>query len=377
MLRKYIALFLVMIVFTGTALAQDAHLDFELKVQKPENEKTLTGSIATREQDILVFSSLFPSYVVSVPGKMNFENLFRLFGNDFSISVPKISDIDIESGIMTKGIQTAGLYSGDLFDEAKTVQTGTIAVSEILAYMESLPGYEETRSVQAIINGFLPGKDYDGLRNALIQYNLYDSGKYLTLNIFHGDATVATVSFDFSVQKRIEMLLGYAEEGKNYYLDAEVKETEENTVEIKSVLFADAWKNGYRDVRNSTPVLESTWTLSLLPKLREVLISGHFVPSNGLESIVFSGVMSANENPALTMEFHFSGAEDNRFIIGIQAADNVINAEEKTEVTLAEITTAQGVTPFTDEISYNFLAFYSMLLQSIPAGYQQLLVMLN
>jgi len=377
MFRKCIVLVLVMIFAAGTALAQDAHLEIELTVQRTDNENKITGSILAREQDLLVFSSLFPSYMVSIPGEMDFEKLFHSLGDELSLSVPGIMDIISESGIIAQGVQTNGIYSGDLFDEAKTMQTGRLAISDLVTFMESLPGYNEAGSAHSFVNGFLPGAGSEELLNAYIQYQVYDSGKYLTLNIISGDATIATVSFDFSVQKRIKILLGSAEEGKNYYLDTEMTETAENAVKIQSVLLADAGKNGYRAARENKPILESTWTFSLLPALREILINGLFVPSNGMESAVFNGTLSVNENPVLTMEFHFSGAEENRFIVGVKTSDDAVSTAGKTEISFEEITTAQGITPFATEISTNFLALYPVLIQAIPEGYQKMLVMLN
>lgn len=72
MFRKFMVLFLIIVFSAGTALAQDVHLEIELTLQKPDDEKTLSGSILEREQDLLVFSGIFPEYAVSVPGKFEF-----------------------------------------------------------------------------------------------------------------------------------------------------------------------------------------------------------------------------------------------------------------------------------------------------------------
>jgi hypothetical protein len=96
-----------------------------------------------------------------------------------------------------------------------------------------------------------------------------------------------------------------------------------------------------------------------------------------MESAVFNGTLSVNENPVLTMEFHFSGAEENRFIVGVKTSDDAVSTAGKTEISFEEITTAQGITPFATEISTNFLALYPVLIQAIPEGYQKMLVMLN
>ena len=370
-------LFLIIVFSAGTALAQDVHLEIELTLQKPDDEKTLSGSILEREQDILVFSSIFPEYAVSVPGKFDFNSLFHSFEENFTLFIPSFSDIADENKILTQGSRIDGVYSGDLFEEAKTVQTGFISVSDLMTLIRSFSGYKDSGSSRDLLNVLLPGTAAEELNDALIEYSLFDNGKYLTLNVIKDNATIATISFDFSISKRIEILLGYAEEGKNYYLDTEVKETAENSVKIQSALYADAWKKGYRDARNNKAVLETTCSFVLLPELHEILINGMFVPSNGLESMMFRGTMSATKAPDLTMEFHFSGAEDNRLIVGIRSAENASDPADKTIVSLEEIRVGQGMNQFTNEISLNFLPFYTALIQALPDGYQKLFVMMN
>ena len=77
------------------------------------------------------------------------------------------------------------------------------------------------------------------------------------------------------------------------------------------------------------------------------------------------------------MEFHFSGAEDNRLIVGIRSAENASDPADKTIVSLEEIRVGQGMNQFTNEISLNFLPFYTALIQALPDGYQKLFVMMN
>lgn len=377
MFRKFMVLFLIIVFSAGTALAQDVHLEIELTLQKPDDEKTLSGSILEREQDLLVFSGIFPEYAVSVPGKFDFNSLFHSFEENFTLFIPSFSDIADENKILTQGSRIDGVYSGDLFEEAKTVQTGFISVSDLMTLIRSFSGYKDSGSSRDLLNVLLPGTAAEELNDALIEYSLFDNGKYLTLNVIKDNATIATISFDFSISKRIEILLGYAEEGKNYYLDTEVKETAENSVKIQSALYADAWKKGYRDARNNKAVLETTCSFVLLPELHEILINGMFVPSNGLESMMFRGTMSATKAPDLTMEFHFSGAEDNRLIVGIRSAENASDPADKTIVSLEEIRVGQGMNQFTNEISLNFLPFYTALIQALPDGYQKLFVMMN
>ena len=377
MFRKIIVLFLIVVFSAGTATAQDVHLEIELTLQKPDDEKTLSGSLLEREQDILFFSSLFPEYAVSVPGKIDFDRLLHPFGDHFTITIPAFSDIAGGKSMLAQGSRIDGVFSGDLFEEAKTVQTGNIAVSDLMTFIESLSGYNGIESVRDMINTFSPGVFSEVLNDASIEYNLFDNGKYLTLNVIRDNATIATISFDFSVSKRIEILLGYAEEGKNYYLDTEVKETADNTVKIQSDLYADAWKKGYRVARNNKAFLEITCSFSLLPELREILFNGMFVPSNGLETMMFKGTMSAKNNTDLTMEFHFSGAEENRLIVCVRPVENAPDTADKTQISLAEISEGQGMNPFSNEIRLNFFPFYTALIQSIPDGYQRLFVMMD
>ena len=381
MLRKSLILFCaLMLMIAGTAQAQDANLDIEITIHQPDLEKSLTATVVFRQQDTVVLSDLFPSFAVAFPETMNPEEILAFFPSGEKLSLDGIAEFVAQAvaGIQTVGIQ--GLYSGDLFDDAQILQTGSMTPEDFITYIQSAPDYRENPvSVlfDAAVSALVAAMGEVDLSGVEILYRIFDGGKYLCLNLTKGDETLATASFDFSQDAMIRAVFGHAENGKNYYWNVEISESAENQIRIHSALFSDTWKKGFRSVRNGTPVLESSWTLSLLPVLKEVVANGMFVPSNGLDPIILNGVFSVKETPALSMDFHFNGAEENILSVVVKAGSTMPDLTGRTLLSVGELSSPETIAPFTNEISLRFLSFYSAFIQAIPEGYLQLLTVLD
>jgi hypothetical protein len=381
MLRKSLILFCaLMLIIAGTAQAQDANLEIEITVHQPDLEKNLTAAVAFREHDTVVLSDLFPSFAVVFPETINPEVILCLFPSGEELSLDGIAEsvARTAAGIQTAGIP--GLYSGDLFDDAQVLQTGSMTPEDFLASIRSAPDYGENPVFvlfDAAVSMLLATMEEADLSGVEILHRVFDGGKYLCLNLTKGDETLATASFDFSQDANIRAVFGYAENGKNYYWNIEMNESAENQIQIRSALFSDAGKRGFRSVRNGAPVLETSWTLSLLPTLREIVANGMFVPSNGLDPIILKGVFSAKETPALSMDLHFNGTEENILSVVVKAGSTTPDLTDRTILSIGEMSSPETIAPFTSEISLRFLSFYSVFIQAIPEGYLQLFTMLD
>ena len=381
MLRKsLVLLFSLMLMITGTAQAQDINLDINITIHLPAFEKSLASSVLFREQDLVVLSDLFPSFAVTVPETVNPEAILGFFPSDGTISLKGIGDSVVKAAALVQTDRISGIYSGDLFDDATVLQTGSIKLTDFISSVNSAPDtqYNPVSALfEVMAQSLTAGVEEKDLSDVVILYSIFDEGKYLSLNVIKDDATLATASFDFSQDASYRSVFGYAENGKNYYWDIELNESAENQIRIQSALFSDAAKEGFRCARNGAPVLESSWTLSMLPTLREIVVTGMFVPSNDLDPILLNGVIEAKETPALSMDLHFNSAEDKYLSFVVKTGSEKPDLSNWTLLSVEDLSSSETVTSFTNEISLNLLTFYSAFIQTIPMGYQQLLMMLD
>ncbi len=217
------------------------------------------------------------------------------------------------------------------------------------------------------------GKAEPDLSGALIRWNVYDRGKYVTLTFVMENKTFATVSLDYSRDSRIRAVIGYAEGGRNYYWDMEVEEVGENQAEFRAELYSDALQKGFRNAKSSTPVLQFSFTSTALPSLKEVFTTGMFSPSNGMDSILFTSTLSLAETPTLTADLYFSNAKENTFSVIISADNTPVDMEEKTVISSYSMSESGQMTSFTGQLAVNFLRFYSLVKEVVPADYQEIL----
>ena len=380
MFRKCIILFLALILFTGSAAASDYHLDAEVTASGRNDTRSISINVLFREKELLLLSSLFPSFALSVP-----VNAGMLYPGDLSsLFAPQNSPIYVSldgTGFFKKYSESIrepereGFFSGDLFDSAGTVKTAEVSMDELLGYIRAEYGPEDAdiSLMGEILSRHLSGRMEPDLSGTVIRWNVYDQGKYVTLILLKGDLAYATVSLDYSRDNRIRAVIGYAENGRNYYWDTETEQTGENQVEFRAELLSDALKKGFRTAKSSTPVLQFSFTATALPSLRQVFTTGMFTPSNGLDSILFSSTFSLGEKPVLTADLYFSSSKDNAISLKICADDTPFDTEGKTVIPSNAMSESGQMPTFTSQLAVNFLHFYSAVKEVVPAEYQDIL----
>ncbi len=142
MFRKCIILFLALILFSGSAFAQDYHLDVEVTVCEGNDSRNISLNVLFRSKELLLLSSLFPSFAVSVPdntGTLNPDDINSLFSSEMPpvyISVDHAGFFKKYSEYITEP-ERKGFFSGDLFDNAKTVKSATFSLGELLDFIRT------------------------------------------------------------------------------------------------------------------------------------------------------------------------------------------------------------------------------------------------
>ena len=383
MLRKCIALFLALILFMGSASASDYHLDAEVTASGRYDSRSIFFNVLFGEKELLLLSSLFPSFALSVPvgaGMLYTDDLNSLFAPQNAPIYVSLDDAGFfkEYSESIREPEREGFFSGDLFDGAHTVKTAAIGMDELVDYIRAGYGKEDAAVslIGEILSRHMSGRTEPDLSGTVIQWSVYDQGKYMTLILIKDDMVFATVSLDYSRENRIRAVIGYAENGRNYYWDTEAEQTGENQVEFRVELLSDAMKKGFRTAKNSTPVLKFNFATTALPSIRQVFTTGMFTPSNGMDSILFSSTFSLAEKPTLTADLYFSSSKDNVISVKISADDIPLDTEDRTVLPSYAMSESGQLPTFTAQLAVNFLHFYSAVKEIVPAEYQDILYFL-
>lgn len=377
MLKKLCLILVAIVMLTGSALADDSRIAVQVIIHQKDNESALTAEMLIRDDEILLTSGLFPSYAFSVtdnhPALSETSAAMKEF-NPFDLS--KIAPF-LTGMIQNLNPETAeGVFSGDLFDNASSVMKGRFILNSL---MNILTGEDE--------NKLLPGSavteiaselfSISDLSNIEIQYNLYDEGNYLILNGLENDQTFFTISFNFTDPSAVKALLGYADEGANYYWKSEVSILSENDLNYSSVLIADPQKKGYRSIMQNKPILTENWNVKLSESRKILSFTGEILPANDKKPVDVSGSVSLEDQPEMLAEIRFRDWEEAYLTISVKSDKSSMNTEGLKIFNMNSLTDDTETEAFKNEIVENAVPLFMKIMLVLPDEYRKDLLPLN
>ena len=202
MLKKFLIVLSVLVLFSGTASAQDQHIGLRLSLHYEGEETVLDTDILFGEEETLLFSGLFPSYVISAPSVEGMEMAYQ-DGLSFTgaLSLADFSGMITEWQTAFQAEEEYGVFAGDLFDTASVKQTGSCSLDALIDLFLQIQNAET--GLNEIFSGFdLPEEELNFSTGIQMDYSVFDSGKYFTLDGKEENRTVFTASFDFSLTAR-------------------------------------------------------------------------------------------------------------------------------------------------------------------------------
>ena len=257
--------------------------------------------------------------------------------------------------------------------------SGDFPLNEIISRLMRItdPGYSPgTDEMQDIAKSVFTGKGLQKLSDIMIQYRVYDHGDYLTLNGVLGDKTIFTLSCDLTEENSVKSVLGYPENGKNYYIVSEFKVISDREISISSAMISDRNKLGYRAIMNNAPVLKENWRIRLSPDRKETEFTGEIVPENGKKPLEISGSISKETKPMLLAKIGFRDWTESWFTLAVTLENTLLNTESLKVVSVDSADDNQGL-EFVGEISGNAMAFLTRLMMALPEEYRTELLPLN
>ena len=125
MCKRISALFLVLLLSCCTVSAQGSGLQISFCIHQGTSESPVSFNVSATENSIRFLSGLFPFYYISIPSVTGAKllNLVSSATVFTGFSIPDTEKILMEwlSG-MNCGDEATGIFAGDAFSEANTVQ---------------------------------------------------------------------------------------------------------------------------------------------------------------------------------------------------------------------------------------------------------------
>ena len=374
LLKKMCLFILVMVLLTGSAFAEDTRVEIQFIVHQENSESAFTAEVLFRESEILVLSGLFPSFAFSVPGEYSGfsaipdqDTTFNSFSLDDTGSV--IRNILEQMNTVT----LSGLFAGDLFDQAGTVTKGTVSFQELLSVLPTLNSSWKINPElfrKSFMQEVFPASGLPDLSGTLIQYNVFDDGKYLILNGLEKDKTVFTASFDFSVRNSLKAVIGHAEEGKNYYWIHDLSILSPDEFRLTSALKSDLLKQGYRSIITNPSIVTENWNVQLSENRKEISFDGEIVPENGKKTVEISGMISTESKTVFRAKIGFRDLEESYFTFSVSMDHLPVNTGNLKVLSLSDFTSSSEYDSFLTEISGNIIQFMLKLSQALPEDYR-------
>ncbi len=381
MLKKIFSVLIAMVLLTGTAAAGDYHLDIQFVVHQEKEDTAVTAEAVLRGHDIRVMSGLFPSHVLVMDNDNAellqwIDNLPRIFG---TFSIPSFSEYLSAFGTAMQAETITGVFAGDLFDDAHTMKTVMLTPAEFMDEIMKVAAPEHAsgagnpnRNPETNLSGGV----LRNISDIMIRCDIFDDGKYMTINGVETGRTLFTVACDFNNYENPKFVTGYPDNGKNYYNVAEFKLISDMEINISSELISDRNKTGYRTVMNDTPVLKENWDIKLAQDRKEISFSGRIIPANGKKTVEITGSISTENKPILLAKIGFEGWPDSWFTLAVTLDNTPVNTES-----LKAFSVLTGnedeYERFTGEISRNMMIFLARLMQALPEDYRFELFPLN
>ncbi len=357
MIKRILVLLILTFFICGTGSAERINHQLSITVHKSDTEYTRSIDIYQNENDITVFSELFPTYFISA-------HHFPLISLNRSGEFTQIHSIsEIRSALMNWSLtnQTSegqGFYIGDSFELANSVLRGKCDLNSLMNLMR------EIFACSFSLTDFVI--DDNGWE---FEYKVFNAGEFFSLNGKKNNETVFTVSADFSENESFGLVFGYGDREKNYYWKSRASIQSGVLSEGRTEFYADDNRKGFRKAAQSGSVLEAEWKIKPSENGNIKMIQGQVSGNNGAAPISF--LLTRAENEKLMMEGKiFFGKDENRYILfSLKNEPTEMNTESRKEISLNSILSDGMVHELLDEISRNILDFYIILAQIVPAEY--------
>ena len=370
MKRRFLLILLAATLFCNLAYAQDNVLRCGFKIHQENNEHEIDFRAVYTDGKICLLTDFFPDSYISVPysypgnasERTKREKRFRHF------TLPDASAFAARLRLSMQYEEKKGIFSGDLFDHASFLQSGTVTLSDVLtAFICSMD----------LPSGCEPGSMAGSMNTALSGIlRIFDRDSFFSFTALSEGNTIMTVSADMTDKNRLHVIAGYPESGKNYFIDAEMDVISDTEAALLVKFFPDTNRGGYRSIEKEKPILCISASLRISEGYSRLDYDGTVTPGNELNEILFKGTVEPDSRQPAYTEIRFRDYEKAYYSFSAEYDDEAYDLSKMKETPLLTdkfMTEAAG----SADILLRISQLYTGFAMSLPESYLQKIMMIQ
>ena len=311
------ACFVMILLFLfSICAASGEQLSFSWEIGSGENTETGTAKVLLSENSVVLTSSWLNDYAIMADSSILNGQPHLFFSLPEALQHPdagsqKLQDILKEWFAGLTSELKYGSFAGDCFDSASVELTRQITWADLSVLLHRI--YENTQIMDSGVfekaDSFI--REMAALNPFRFRLSNYDNGNVFSLTVIRSGETVATCSVNLSNPQKITAVAGWAENGKDYYLSAEII-PDQDVLEWHAAYLADDASAGYRGLPANALIL------SFIGEIKndgeKLLAATDILPANGTG--YFSAEWSIGEADA---GMKLSYGKDKKLLFAVQA----------------------------------------------------------
>ena len=345
MIRSFLCFTLLCVFLFGQSTAETMHWHAELELLTAETAMKAEGDLVNNDSNSVFFTSILPEY------------RFISVGKEIQIPYNVVTDLnDLKSNpVFRKWInslyteESAGVYSGDSFDTAliKTEVHFTLRdLFSLLAGLSQNVNADEKEENHSNTLTILSFPEMLLSFNPIFNLKEFDQGRYYSLAGYWKENLFVTTSLNLDNNVGPYTVIGYAENGKNYYWSILMDAKDENETQYDLSLYADDYQTGFKTLGEDALIISMHWIVKNenTSAKRKVVFNAEILPANELTSVKVNGEFNdSEEGEMLQISAHFTNREKPtlRFQVYTDNKDVSIQAETRNTVRMDFITTEE------------------------------------
>ena len=349
---------------------------------------SLTAELYENQDELLVFSSLFPAAYISMAKQEK-----NLSGSDLLCLRPDRAAAamrafwsELLSWSTAQNVKKkSGFFTGDLFDFASTMEETEFGAGEIMLFLRELcekatdhPGDSILSDpIMAVIlkrfaSSVLPDLYGAGIR---CKVRSFDSGKYAVMQFFNAEGILFTLSADYSGKEENRFLISHTENGRYFFriisLSNQAKETK------VSVELYSSTEESFRSAQTGYPIL--TEQLNWSRREEDTCVFEYSLHSPSLEApLMLAGSAAFDQNGCIVAskaDLYIQGGEE-KFRITLSADNENAAPRMDEERTRIDWQRADQRGELTLTLLANLTQFATRILPLLPETYQKMIITL-
>ena len=231
-MKKIICL-IVALLLPAVSASADRYLEASFSFSGLPDHRIETIDLYEQDQKITAVSTLIPEYAV-IPDQSMISSL-SLFHSICSLNPASIreciekTDRQIRDKIeQLLSDPVPGVYSGELFENAGSVRTVRLQLSDFITYISSIADSSDEpfflickESLSSLTHSMQQAESGQEL---FLDIRIYDNWKYISTLLFKNEQAIMTVSSDLSSENAKRTLVCYSENGRHYFRDILIKD---------------------------------------------------------------------------------------------------------------------------------------------------------